>query len=134
MWVISFLQYEHPSDIRQPVLLRPKPVPIIEGGEYIFDKELNDTRRSRGYQCLTLMEGNPEYEADRKIYLRIYGKLIKVFLRTTTGGRQMCNSVLHIDVENEEHRILLLYGRCILVTHTKHVCLHSESSIKGWFH
>ena len=54
---------EQPSDIAQPVVERPEPVPTVHGDEHVVEKILKHRARGRGFQFLTLMKGAPTHDA-----------------------------------------------------------------------
>lgn len=60
----TVLYYEQPTDISSPVILRPDPEPTVQGTEYFMEGILKHSMRSRGFQSMSLMTGNPSYEAN----------------------------------------------------------------------
>ena len=61
MHTVPFSEQE--KDISSLVIIRPDPIPTIEGDKYVVEKILAHRKRGRGYQFLTLWKGYPDHEA-----------------------------------------------------------------------
>ncbi len=55
---------EQPTEIAAPIVPRPDPIPTVQGNKYVVDEILTHPKRSRGYQFLTLMRGDPTHDAE----------------------------------------------------------------------
>lgn len=54
-----------PTEIGQLASLRPDPIPdSADEDQFELHRILSHRKRGRGYQCLTLLKGSPEHEAE----------------------------------------------------------------------